>query len=179
MISFITSLIPLVLYVGWNFYGEMAESSIIMIVPQILLLFISLMWALSVTYMHPMLVTYDLRLMDIIKNSFIMAVAALPKSVGIRLLHCVPLLVTVGLSMLLGFEQWGVLIAFIYYALFGFTLSRFVTASYTNAIFDRFLNSRIEGAKTNQGLRITEDDEYEDDDEEEDDEEEEESDEEE
>ena len=45
-----------------------------------------------------------------------------------------------------------------YYMLIGFALSRFVTASYTNAVFDRFINSRIEGAKVNQGLRKPEDD---------------------
>ena len=51
-----------------------------------------------------------------------------------------------------------------YYMLVGFGLSRFITASYTNAVFDRFINSRIEGAKVNQGLR-QEDDEAEDEDE--------------
>ena len=41
---------------------------------------------------------------------------------------------------------------------------RFVTASYTNAVFDRFINSRIEGAVINRGLSQETDD---DDDEEE------------
>ena len=40
--------------------------------------------------------------------------------------------------------------------LIGFGLSRFITASYTNAVFDRFINPRIEGAKVNQGLREAE-----------------------
>ena len=44
-----------------------------------------------------------------------------------------------------------------YYAIIGFGLSRFITASYTNAVFDRFINSRIEGAKVNQGLREPDD----------------------
>ena len=46
----------------------------------------------------------------------------------------------------------GMLILFAYYALIGFSISRFVTASYTNAVFDRFINTQIEGAKVNQGL---------------------------
>ena len=49
--------------------------------------------------------------------------------------------------------------------LLGFGLSRFVTASYTNAVFDRFINSRIEGAVVNRGLNLQQDD---DDDEDED-----------
>ena len=51
----------------------------------------------------------------------------------------------------------GMLILFAYYALIGFSISRFVTASYTNAVFDRFINTRIEGAKVNQGLYKPED----------------------
>ena len=54
------------------------------------------------------------------------------------------------------------LILFAYYFLIGFSLSRFVTASYTNAVFDRFINPRIEGAKVNQGLRKSEEDDEED-----------------
>ena len=37
-----------------------------------------------------------------------------------------------------------------------------MTASYTNAVFDRFINPRIEGAKVNQGLRKSEEDDEED-----------------
>ena len=47
----------------------------------------------------------------------------------------------------------------VYYVLVGYALSRFVSASYTNAVFDRFINPRIEGAKVNQGLHIPEEDE--------------------
>jgi hypothetical protein len=56
----------------------------------------------------------------------------------------------------------GLMILGGYYMLIGFSLSRFITASYTNAVFDRFINSRIEGAKVNQGLKAPEDDEDED-----------------
>ena len=41
-------------------------------------------------------------------------------------------------------------------------ISRFITASYTNAVFDRFINPRIEGAKVNQGIYTPEEDEDED-----------------
>ena len=54
-----------------------------------------------------------------------------------------------------------------YYILIGFTLSRFVTASYTNAQFDKFINNRIEGAQVNRGLAEEDDEDYEDEEEEE------------
>ena len=48
--------------------------------------------------------------------------------------------------------------------LIGFSLSRFIYASYTNAVFDRFINARIEGAAVNRGLSQEEDDDMEDED---------------
>ena len=45
-----------------------------------------------------------------------------------------------------------------YYILIGFALSRFVGASYSNAVFDKYLNPNIEGAEVNRGLYVDEDD---------------------
>ena len=62
--------------------------------------------------------------------------------------------------------MWVPLAVFAYYLFIGFTLSRFVTASYTNAQFDKFINSRIEGAQVNRGLAEEDDEDYEDEEEE-------------
>ena len=48
-----------------------------------------------------------------------------------------------------------------YYILLGFALSRFVGASYTNGVFDRMINVRIEGAQVGRGLYHEEDEEEE------------------
>lgn len=151
-VSVITSVFPMLLYIGWTFYGRMAGTQVLMVVPQMLVLMLGIFWALSVTYMYPLLVTYDLKLKDVLRNGLLLGVARLPMSVGVRLLHCVPVLVGFLLCYLWN-PIYGAMILFAYYILIGFSLSRFVTASYTNAVFDRFLNPRIEGAKVNQGLR--------------------------
>ena len=164
VISLITSLMPLLLYMGWRFYGQMAASNAIMVLPQVLVLMVAVMWAVSVTYFYPLLVTYQLKMKDVLRNGILFGVARLPMSVGIRLLHCVPVLLGFVVCFLWN-PMYGALILFGYYLLFGFSLSRFITASYTNAVFDRFLNARIEGAKVNQGLRQESDDDEEDDEE--------------
>ena len=163
VISVITSVLPMLVYLGWRFYGQMAQTQVFMFVPQMLVLMIGIVWALCVTYFYPLMVSYRLKLKDVLRNGALLGVARLPMSVGIRLLHCVPLLIGF-LMCYLWSPIYGALLLFAYYVLIGFALSRFVTASYTNAVFDRFLNSRIEGAKVNQGLRQDSD---EDDDEEE------------
>ena len=164
VISLITSVMPLLLYMGWRFYGQMAASNAIMVLPQVLVLMVAVMWAVSVTYFYPLLVTYQLKMKDVLRNGILFGVARLPMSVGIRLLHCVPVLLGFVVCFLWN-PMYGALILFGYYLLFGFSLSRFITASYTNAVFDRFLNARIEGAKVNQGLRQESDDDEEDDEE--------------
>ncbi len=161
ILSVITSLLPLIVYVGWKFYSQMAAQNVIMIVPQVLVVVVALIWAISITYMHPLAVTYELKTKDVIRNGLLLGVARLPMSVGIRLLHCVPALIGAALIWFWN-PMIGMLILFAWYALIGFALSRFITASYTNAVFDRFINPRIEGAKVDQGLYKPEEDEAED-----------------
>ena len=161
VLSVITSVLPLLVYVGWRFYGQMAEKNPVMVVPQVLVLLIALIWSISITYMHPLAVTYELKMKDLIRNGLLLGVARLPMSVGIRLLHCVPAVIG-GILIWFWNPMIGMLILFGYYVLIGFSLSRFVTASYTNAVFDRFINPRIEGAKVDQGLYKPEEDEEDD-----------------
>ena len=151
ILSVITSILPMAAYVGWRFYGQLAERNVIMMIPQVLVVLVGLIWSISITYMHPLVVTYELKTKDVIRNGLLLGIARLPMSVGIRLLHCVPALIG-GLLIWFWNPMIGMLILFAYYALIGFSISRFVTASYTNAVFDRFINTRIEGAKVNQGL---------------------------
>ena len=134
LVSTITGCVPFLVYICWRFYGDMAG-----------------------TYMYPMMVTYQMNFRTIIRNSFILAVGRLPGSVGIRLLHCVPtVLFTV--IFLLTLQPWVLMLLFAYYLVFGFAFSRFITASFTNAVFDKYINSRIEGAQVNRGLSQEDDD---------------------
>ena len=169
VISFITGLLPLAAFQGWITYGELAKQNAIMVVPQVLVVMVLFIWSISVTYMYPLTVTYDLKLKDVLRNGLLLGVARLPFSVGIRLLHCVPVALYLLASMFFGLDAMiGLVILGVYYILIGYCMSRFVTASYTNAVFDRFINPRIAGATVNQGMRETDDDD--DDDEEEEDE---------
>ena len=162
VVSLITSVIPIIVFEGWRFYGDLAVSNMIMTIPQVLIPIIGAFWAISVTYMYPMTVTYDLKLKDVILNGIKFGEFRLPFSVGIRLLHCLPLAVFFLAQLVFGMDMMlALLLLGAYYILIGFSLSRFITASYTNAVFDRFMNSRIEGAKINQGLQ--KEDEYDDD----------------
>ena len=155
-LSAITAVLPAVAWMCWTFYGQMAADNWFMVVPQMFTLMAALTWALAVTYAYPLLVTYKMSFGTIIKNSLLLAVGRLPMSVGVRVLHCVPVLLGAAMLLLTG-SYWAILALAAWYLLIGFALSRFVTASYTNGQFDKFINPRIEGAQVNRGLSEEED----------------------
>ncbi len=164
-LSAITSVVPFLAWTCWQFYGGMAGDSWFMVIPQMFTLMIAVTWFLAITYAYPMLVTYKMSFGTVIRNSLLLAIGRLPMSVGIRLLHLVPTVLCLALTFLLG-SIWIPVALFGYYMLLGFTLSRFVTASFTNAQFDKFINSRIEGAEVNRGLAEEDDEDYEEEEEE-------------
>lgn len=165
LVSLLTGLMPLVVYMCWDFYGQLALDNALMTVPQVLVLMIGIIWSIAVTYMHPLIVSYKLKLSGVMRNSLLLAIARLPFSVGIRLLHCVPVVIALGLALVVN-PMYCVMGLFLYYLMIGFSLSRFITASYTNSVFDKYINSRIEGAVVNRGLNTDPDDDLYDEDEE-------------
>ena len=155
--SVITGFVPVVVYVCWMFYGEMGSQNALFIIPQVLTLMLGIFWLMSLLYTYPMIVTYHLRYRDLLRNSFLLTIGRLPGSVGIKLLTMLPLVIVTVVSYVTPYLQWAVMVAVLYYALLGFALSRFVGASYTNAVFDKYINVKIEGAQVNRGLYVDDD----------------------
>ena len=172
LVSVLTSVIPVLAYTAVVFYGEMAVSNKLMLMPLIVVLSATLMWALMLPLIYPMMIGYELKIGAIIKNAFLMTAARLPHMAVARLLTFIPIAILI----------WGVLFGnmlsvvgvLVYYIVFGFALSSLIYASFANGVFDKFLNPHIEGAPMGLGLRPRtiedeileeEDDEDEDDDE--------------
>ena len=166
-ISAITSVMPFILYVCWTFYGQMSAQSYFFIVPQMLATVMSLVWFMSLIYMYPLMVSYKLKFKDLLRNGILLAIGRLPQSLGIRLLSWIPVAIAAVVAEYFQQPPWAMLGILLYYLLIGFGLSRFIAASYSNAVFDRFINSRIEGAPVNRGLSQEDDDEDDDEGEEE------------
>jgi len=157
-VSLISSVLPLVIYVGYQFYGGQAAANALFLVPQMLIVMLGVVWALGCTFMYPMMVSYRVTFGQLIKNSLMIAVGRLPQTVGVRLLLLVPALIAGAVFWLTG-SLLPLLILACYYIVLGFALSRFIIASYTNAVFDKYINSHMEGVQVNRGLAEPEDDE--------------------
>ena len=156
-VSAITSIMPLILYVCWSFYGEMANQNMLYIVPQVISVLLVVVWLCALLYLYPLMITYRLRFRDLLRNGLLLTVGRLPMTVGLKLLSLVPVAIAVMVSFFTPYLQYAVMVLALYYLVFGFSLSRFIGASYSNAVFDRFINPNIEGAAVNRGLYTEED----------------------
>jgi len=169
-VSVLTSFLPIVLYTAVAYYSEMSSGNMLMIVPMVFVIFVALMWTLMLPLLYPLMIGYELRLKDVIKNAFLIATARLPYMALSRLITLIPVLFFF-IGLYIG-NTWILLIVSAYYLFFGFAFSRLVYASFANAAFDKYLNPHIDGAKVNQGLRPhTDEDDILDEDEDEEDEE--------
>ncbi len=158
-VSAITCVIPIILYVCWSFYGEMASTQgLFFMIPQVLVIMLGFLWSLGALYMYPLIVTYKLRFGQILRNGMMLGVGRLPQTTGVRLLALVPSLILFLLLLFTGIGMYAIIVWLLYYVVIGVALNRFVIASLANAVFDKYINSRIEGAKVNQGLYTGEDD---------------------
>lgn len=157
LVSSITGLVPFMVLVCWKFYGGMAQQNVIFIIPQVLTLTLGLIWMLAVAFLYPMLVTYEMKTGLLLKNGFLLAIGRLPQIAGARLAMLLP----TGIALLVGFYTPYGLYAMMalggYYLLLGNALARFVFASYTNGVFDKYINNRLEGVAVNRGLATPED----------------------
>lgn len=156
--SVITGLVPLLLYVCNVFYGDMAQRSWVFLIPQCVAMVAGVLWLCALLYMYPQMVTYRLRYGQLVRNSLIMTISRLPQTVGLKLLSILPAVVCLLVAYYTPYAQYAMMVYGAYYILIGFALSRFVGASYSNAVFDRYLNPNIEGAVVNRGLYVDEDD---------------------
>lgn len=157
--SFITGLVPVMLYVCCTFYGSMAQSqSAVFLLPQVICIMLGVLWLMMQMYIYPQIVTYDLNYKGVIRNGLLMAIGRLPMTVGLNLLALVPTLIFLAVSLLTPYFQYAVMIYALYYILIGFSLHRFICASYTNGVFDKLINSKIEGVQVGRGLYVEEED---------------------
>jgi uncharacterized membrane protein YesL len=155
-VSAITSVLPIIMYVGYQFYGQQAASNILFMVPQMLIVMVGIVWSLALTFLYPMIVSYRVSFGQLIKNSLVMAIGRLPQTVGIRLLMLIPTIICIVVFLFTG-SLVALLVLALYYFIIGFAMARFVYASYTNGVFDRYINSHMEGVEINRGLAKEED----------------------
>ena len=89
-----------------------------------------------------------------IRNSLLMTVAKLPYALLVKLATLVVPALAYGLMLLLPNIQMQILaVVSLLYLTFLVAFNKLITVSYANWLCETYLNPRIEGARTNIGLR--------------------------
>ena len=154
VMSLIDGVMPFLVVTCWRFYSGMLNQSMIFILPAALTLLMGAIWTLASMLAYPMLITYQLKTLDVIRNSVLMTVAKLPFALLIKLATLVVPALAYGLMALIPSIQMQVLmVVVLLYLTFMVAFNKLITVSYANWLFETYLNPRIEGARTNIGLR--------------------------
>ena len=146
-------MLPLV-YVGTYFYMAQMRQSILFVMPFGLVLLVGMLWSLSTMVMYDMMVTYDLKLKDVIRNSLLLTMGRFPYALLFKLITLiVPILAFLVLWFVPTSLGYVVLVVSVLYMFYMLAFNKLVTVSYANWLCETFMNTRIEGAPTNIGLR--------------------------
>lgn len=152
--SAISGALPLVSFVGVYFYAEMARQNMLFYLPATVLLLAALLWTLSAQLMPTLIVTYHLKLSQVVKNACILTLAALPRAVCAKLATlALPIALAVLIWLAPGALSWAGAIALALYGIIMLSFNKLIVASYANAVCEQYLNPKIEGAPVNIGLR--------------------------
>ena len=154
VVSLISGVMPMIAYVGWYYYGQMGVSNPVFYIPMGLTIVVALVWKLSEMVIYTLMVTYDLKLKDLIRNAVLLTIARFPHALAIKLSNwIIPIIGLVIMWFVPSVQLWVILILVLIYIAYLPAFNRFIQASFANYVCEKFLNPRIEGARTNIGLR--------------------------
>lgn len=149
IVGLLNGFVTLTAYVGYMFYGQQMASSVFFIVPQMLVIMLCIFWWMMNMVIYTMMVTYDMKFGQLVRNSAIIVLARLPWALLIFGGSVLPAFI-----VLFVFPHiYAYLALGLIYLLVGFAITGMVYASFANSCFDKYLNPKIEGAQVGIGLR--------------------------
>ena len=154
LVSLVSGLMPFLTYTASRVYGPMMQSSPVFALFMGLVVLVAITWSMITMLIYPMMVTYDLKFGHLIRNSVLLTVGKLPFAILIKLLTLVVPLLGAGIIALApGAEPHVLLAAALLYLIIMPAFNKLMTVSYANWLCETYMNTRIEGAQTNIGLR--------------------------
>ena len=147
-------LVLLLFYLCVTFYMDMAGQSPAFLLPLAVSVIAAALWAMAAPIVPALIVSYRQGFWGILRNAFLMTLAELPRAIAVRMITlAVPVLTVLGIQFFPGAFNWFTGIASILYTVFLLAFNRLIWASFTNFLGEKYLNPKIDGARTNIGLR--------------------------
>ena len=118
----------------------------IFVVSKIISIAVLAFYSVMTMHMITMSVTYDLKLIPLIKNSFLFTLGLLPTNIFFLVICVLPCVFVIsGVGFLVAF---GV----IFILLFALSFALLVWTNYCQWAYDKFINDKVPGAKKNRGI---------------------------
>jgi len=117
--------------VNFVFYGQMAGKNLLYAFLYYFMIMIAILFTMMNMFVFPMMVTYRLKLKQIIKNSFILTMVKLPFAFLIFLLSAAIFIVTLAYLLSIPFFVAGL------------TFPGLIIVSYVNWVFDKYINPKV------------------------------------
>ena len=153
-VSLLTGVMPFLTYTATRFYGGMAAENPVFVVFAGVVAMVAVLWSMATMLVYPMMVTYELRFSDLLRNCVLLTIGMLPFAVLFKALTlAVPAIAAGIIALAPGAEGYVLLVAGLLYLVFMPAFNKLMTVSYANWLCETYLNPRIEGARTNIGLR--------------------------
>jgi len=144
----------LVTFICIQFYLSMAQASPLFFIPLAITMLAAIIWNLSSMLLPTMAVTYNQGFFVLLRNAILMTLAQLPKAILIHLATlALPLLLAALALANVSFISIAAAIVLVLYMVFMLAFNKLIQASWANALCEEYLNPKIEGARTNIGLR--------------------------
>ncbi len=124
-------------------YTVLMVQSTITIIMRVMFIVIYLLFIVSAMYAYPMIVTYELKLKHVFRNSFLLTIGSLHTTFLAPVLSLVPFALLIGLSVI---WNYGALILLLYSLAFGVAFALYIIISFTTAVFAKHLDPSADEA---------------------------------
>lgn len=154
LFGLINGLFPMLTCLCLGFYGQLLSLSPLFYLAAAAVIGVYLLWNMCAMILPTVIAGYELSFFAALKNAVLMSLASLPKTFGALLLTLIPPIAAVAvLAVFPAAVSWLPAVLLLYYSLFGLSLNKLIAASHANALCEKYLNTKIHGARVNIGLR--------------------------
>lgn len=172
VVSIVTTILFMAVPIAISFYTQFLTNAILRTLMNTFLVILFITMAVMIMYIYQMLITFDLKLKQIVKNAWLFFILRLPFNIGILLAEL--LIVFIIPALLLFFlGAIGAIITVFYYVLFAFAANLLLVNFFINRQLMRFMIEPMEEKETEEDYDYDYDYDYADDEDEEEEEEEE------
>ncbi len=153
LLSFAATLLFVVNYAFYN-NNLVFGSNVLRIILQTVVTVMFVLWCMMQLYLYPMMVTFDLKVKQLLRNCLMFAILRLPLNLLILLVSFIVLFVIPGILLVLGYGI-SILAAAVWFLFFAVGFNIFLTTFFSYRALDKHMISRLKAEEEASELEET------------------------